>query len=444
MGSDAGVACTPTSLRILLIDDNPMDRELAARALHRLPEPLGMVDLVAVESWDAARPHLATSIFDVLLLDFNLPGMDGLSILNELAAESHPPVIMMTGQNDLQTAVEILRSGAYDYVQKTSSDIGPALRLAITRVVDRVRLERELAASHVRLASYASELEQKVESRTLLVLMQAAEIEASYLHAEDALRVKTQIIANLSHELRTPLHTIIGYTDVLEDDLPAKGGNAARATLTKVRGQVERLRAAIESLLTLAQLRNGRTDTTLTRFTCATFLDELRTDATRLNVDKGLILAFESPSPNVEVEHDHDKLRAIAYHLLSNAIKFTHNGRVTATFAATDAGLWLTIVDTGVGLPAEARQLLFEDFRQLDGSSTRAFDGLGLGLGIVKRFATLLGGSVTLESVLDTGTTVRVEIPLIRPSTPMPASTRTLSRRGKADRPRARPAGSRP
>lgn len=431
------------TLRVLLIEDDPLDRELAARALHRLPHPPGPAELVAVESWSEARRHLATSEFDVLLLDFNLPETNGLSVLKELAAGPHPPVIMMTGQENLEIAVETLRSGAYDYVQKTAADIGPALRLAVTRVVDRVRLEHDLAVSRARVEAYGLEIEQKVEARALLALMQAAEIEASYLRAEDAMRVKTEIIANLSHELRTPLHTITGYTDVLEDELPALGGDAARETLSKVRGQIGRLRDAVESLLTLAQLRTGKAHTTVSRFTCAGLLDELRADAARLNIDKGLTLEFHSPSPTVEIEHDRDKVRSIAYHLLSNAIKFTHTGSVTVTFTVGDTDLSLVVVDTGIGLPAEARQLVFEDFRQLDASTTRSFDGLGLGLGIVKRFTALLGGTVTLESVLDTGTTVRVEIPLISPakSTPAHAGPRARGGHGRAvDRPPTRTA----
>ena len=328
MHTDPEAFSTAMTLRVLLIEDDPIDRGLAARALDRLPAPPGPAELVAVESWSEAKTHLAASEFDVLLLDLNLPETGGLDILKQLGAAPHPPVIIMTGQEDLQIAVETLRSGAYDYVQKTAADIGPALRLAITRVVDRVRLERELAASCARLDVYAAELEQKVEARSQLVLTQAAEIEASYLRADDAMRVKGEIIANLSHELRSPLHTIAGYTDMLEDELPVRGGETARATLTKLRGQVGRLRRTVESLLTLAQLQTGNADTTLSRFTCAALLDDLRADATRLNGDKGLTIEFDSPSPTTEIEHDREKIRAIAYHLLSNAIKFTHTGSV--------------------------------------------------------------------------------------------------------------------
>ncbi len=156
---------------------------------------------------------------------------------------------------------------------------------------------------------------------------------------------------------------------------------------------------------------SGGTGLTASRFTCAAVLDELRWDAVPLNTDKGLELEFHAPPEAIEIEHDREKIQAIAYHLLNNAIKFTAAGHVVVTLATANDGISLTVADTGVGVPMEARPLMFEDFRQVDGSSTRRFDGLGLGLGIVKRFTALLGGTIALQSVPGIGTTVRVDIP---------------------------------
>ena len=173
------------AVRILLIDDSPVDRELARRALARLSAPPGPVELVGAGDWPEAVRHLEAAAFDLLVLDFNLPGVSGLDILRELATRPHPPVIMMTGQDDVTTAVETLRAGACDYVPK-SADAGPTLCLTVERVLERVRLEREVTEARARLAAYAAELEQKVAARTAVVRLQAAEIEALYLRAEEA------------------------------------------------------------------------------------------------------------------------------------------------------------------------------------------------------------------------------------------------------------------
>jgi signal transduction histidine kinase len=414
-------------IRVLLIDDSPVDRELATRALRTLDETLGPAEVIAVGSWTLAQPHLTAGGFDVMLLDYHLPDLDGLAILQELGRLPHPPVIMTTGQSDLGVAVATLRSGADDYVPK-SADAGPALRLAVERVIERVRLERELAESRSRLEAYAAELEAKVEARTAMVRAQASEIEALYLRSEEAARLKAEIIANLSHELRTPLNVIVGYHELLADEIAAVKGGEAHDILAKVRGQVDRLREVVQSLLTLAQLRAGAVGVTVSPFTCASLIEELRADTVLLNTEKGLALEWRSATGEVEVEHDREKIRAVAYHLLSNAIKFTDAGSVTVTLDAGASGeLALTVADTGVGFPPDARGLIFEDFRQLDGSSTRRFDGLGLGLGIVRRYTSLLGGTITLESAPGTGTTVRVVLPSQRRTSAALATTAPVS-----------------
>jgi signal transduction histidine kinase len=395
------------AIRILLIDDSPVDRELARRALCDLPVPPGPVELVSAGDLDEAMPHLIGGHFDVMLLDFNLPGRSGLEILRALDGTKRPPVIMTTGQQDVATAVETLRAGAHDYVVK-SADWAPALCLTIERVLKRVQLERELDESRHRLAVYAAELERKVETRTALVTAQAGEIERLYLKAEDAARLKSEIVANVSHEMRTPLNIMLGYTELLEGRLVEELPDAVDM-LAKIRSQTRHLHRLIESLLALGRLNAGVEDVLRVRFPLSWIGEVLQRDATFLN-EKGLTIAWQLDP--TEVEHDRDKVRMIAYHLLSNAIKFTHVGRVEVAITATPAGgLRLVVSDTGIGLSDEARKVVFEEFRQLDGSSTRRFDGLGLGLGIVKRYADLLGGTIAVESKPGAGTRFTVELP---------------------------------
>jgi len=398
-------------VRVLLIDDNPFDRELAGRGLGGLSAPPGPVELVGVGEWAEALPHLDAGGFDLLLLDYNLPGLSGLDILRELQGRPHPPVIMMTGQDDVATAVETLRAGAYDYVPK-SADWGPALCLGVERVLERVRLEREVAESRARLAAHAAELEQKVAARTALVRAQAVEIEELYLKGEEAARLKAEIVANVSHEFRTPLNIIAGYAELLAEHIPGDVAADAGGMLAKVRGQTERLRELVDSLLALNRLNAGSEGIRVGCFSLAGLMEQLRADAVALNANRGLTLQWKMPPGPCEVENDREKVRAIAYHLLTNAIKFTPAGRVEVTATKTAAGaIVLTVSDTGIGLPPEARAMIFDEFRQLDGSSTRRYEGLGLGLGIVKRYVALLEGAVRLESAPGKGTTIVVELP---------------------------------
>ena len=369
-------------IRILLIDDNPFDRELVRRGLRGLPTPPGPVELVGVGEWAEARPHLDAGGFDLLLLDYHLPGVTGLDVLRELRGRVHPPIVMMTGQDDIATAVETLRAGA---------------------------------ESRARLAVYAAELEQKVAARTAVVRAQAAEIEALYLRAEEAARLKEEIVANVSHEFRTPLNVILGYTDLLGERLPKEGGEAGEM-LAKVRGQAERLRELVESLLALRNVDAGGEGVVPSSFTLADFMEELRAEALRLSTDRALSFNWKVPPEPCEVEHDREKVRAIAYHLLTNAIKFTPSGEIEVAATRTaDGGIILTVRDTGIGVPPEARAVIFDDFRQLDGSSTRRYEGMGLGLGIVRRYTALLQGALRLDSTPGEGSCFRIILP-VRPA----------------------------
>ncbi len=394
------------SIRILVIDDSIYDRELTERALKKLAPPLGPAEVVGVADWREADRHVDAG-FDLMLLDYHLPAMNGLEVLRALHGRVHPPVIMMTGQNDVATAVETLRAGAADYVTK-GDDWAPSLCLAVERVIERVGLERELAESRAQLRAYASALEEKVETRTAVVRAQAVEIETLYLKVEETARLKAEIVANVSHELRTPLNAIFGYTELLEEHVAGEPAEMLGA----VRTQAERLHRLVESLLALGRLKTGSEGVVVTRFDLLELMEDLKIQAGVLNADRGLTLGWHGPTGSCPVAHDREKIRTIAYHLVNNAIKFTPVGNVDVACEATAAGgVVLTVRDTGIGFPEEARAVIFDDFRQLDGSTTRRYEGTGIGLGIVRRCAELLHGTIRSESAPGRGTTIVVTLP---------------------------------
>jgi DNA-binding NtrC family response regulator len=230
----------------LLVDDNRFDRELARWALARIGKPFGPLRVLEAQSWEEARPLFEEGRIDLVLLDFNLPGLCGLDVLEEVRGRSRSvPIVMLTGQDDVATAVATLRAGACDYVRK-GEDWASELSRAVERVLERVQLERQLADARERLAGYAAELERRVDRRTAVVRAQAAEIEALYRQAQETARANAAIVSNVSHELRTVLDAMLGHVEVLHDELAA---GSERSTLAVVRSQVEQCRALIEALL---------------------------------------------------------------------------------------------------------------------------------------------------------------------------------------------------
>ena len=399
------------TFRVLVVDDDPLDREIAVAALRGLTVPAGPADVTCVGDCAAARARLGDE-HDLVLLDVDLPDGRGLDLLRELSGGEHAPVIMLTAQRDVRTAIETLRAGAYDYVAKIGA-WGTALAMTVERVVERVGVERELAASRRQLARYATEVEHEVASRTTLVRAQAAKIEELCLELEQSARRKSELIASVSKGLRTPLDGILGYAELLEQRIPAHDLGEAHRMLAGVRGQADQLRQLVDSLLAPGGMNGGAETVMPCRFAVASVLDELRAEADVLAGDGAVRFEWRAQPPDAEVETDREKLGAIAYHLLSNAIELTPGGRIVVTMERGDDGrLILAVSDTGIGLAPEIRALVCDDVRRPDGSSSgHESIGLGLGLGIVKRYTALLRGSLRVESASGNGTTITVELP---------------------------------
>ena len=256
------------AIRVLVIDDSPMDQELARRALRDVPVPPGPVECVMAANWRDGETELAAGGANLVLLDYNLPGLSGLEILRQLRQRGvETPVIMLTGQQEIDTAVTMLREGARDYVPKSATS-GPLLCRTVERVLEQVRLERELADARARLAAYATALEEKVAARTAIVQAQAVEIEELYLRSEEAARLKGEILANVSHELRTPLNVVLGYTDLLQEELAQAGSPQAQDMLRTVRTHADRLDQLVQALLAL-RAGSGGSAPSVARFSCA-------------------------------------------------------------------------------------------------------------------------------------------------------------------------------
>ena len=227
----------------------------------------------------------------------------------------------------------------------------------------------------------------------------------------EANRLQAEFVANMSHELRTPLNVIIGYGDLLADEpgLPAEGD--AREFLGRIATAGRALHRLLESVLEYARLDRGHTAIIATRFPAARLLSELRDLCGDLRADGGVALAIQDTSDIVFIS-DYDRLYSILSNLLLNALKFTHAGRVELQLQRVGQQAEFIVRDTGIGIDADALAHVFEPFRQVDGSPTRIYGGVGLGLAIVRRNTELLRGEIEVESQLGAGTTFRIRVPV--------------------------------
>lgn len=371
-----------STLRLLIVDDDDVDR-LAVRRLLRRVRPGAVIE----ESTDRASAEAAirAGAFSCVLLDYNIPGTDGLRILEGIRrAGDHVPIIVLTGQGDEELAVTLMKAGASDYLNKNA--------------LTAERLDRSLR--------YALELHRAQQERAQLLEREQRARE----EAQAANRAKDEFLATLSHELRTPLNAVLGWTHILRrrplDD-------ATRHALDVIERNATAQARLIDDLLDVSRIITGkltlRVEPVDLRALSQAALDTLRPAAeakgVRLDAELEAVPAFHG---------DPQRLQQVLWNLLSNAVKFTGGGgEVSMGLAADRHAFRITVADTGAGIAPDVLPYVFDRFTQGDSTSTRAQPGLGLGLAIVRYLVELHGGTVSAESQgPGTGATFRVWLPI--------------------------------
>lgn len=235
-------------------------------------------------------------------------------------------------------------------------------------------------------------------------------LEAARAEAEESDRLKSAFLASMSHEIRTPLTAVIGFAELLSEEVP----DAQREMAEAIAGGGRRLLATLNSVLDLARLDAGRLSLALRPVDVA---DALRrgTDLLRpLAARRGLGLVYVGPDSLV-AHADEGALDRVLVNLLGNSIKFTEHGDVTVTLAPTPDALVLTVADTGIGMDEAFLPHVFSEFRQESEGEGRSHEGSGLGLAITRRLVELMGGTITVTSARGVGTTFTVRIPVAAP-----------------------------
>jgi signal transduction histidine kinase len=228
-----------------------------------------------------------------------------------------------------------------------------------------------------------------------------------------ASRLKSDFVATMSHELRTPLNIIMGYSEMLAEDVYPVGTATWREMLIRIQRASVELMELITATLDMGRLEAGRDTVMLGPVSMGQMFDEIAREVEPL-VPPTVHFVCTNHLAGEVVTTDGAKLKTVVKNLVGNALKFTTEGTVEVEAHADGEVLTVRVRDTGVGIAAEYLPVIFEMFRQVDGSTTRRYGGVGLGLHIVKRLVTLLGGSIDVESAVGTGSTFTLTIPVDR------------------------------
>jgi signal transduction histidine kinase len=349
---------------ILVVDDEMGPRE----SLKMILNPYYTVHVA--ERGGQALEVLSKFPIDLVTLDLKMPGFSGINVL-EKVKQYDPDIeaIIITGYGSLDTAIEGLRLGAFDYISKPF-DVNHILALV------KRGLERRNAKSKLR-------------------------------------QVKSDFLSNVSHELRTPLSVVVGFVYLLLNQVIGKLTEEQQKVLETVYRNSEELLELIDNVLWITSLNAGDAAATVEKFDARDVVQDVTQRYDKLLRQKGLGLKVELPEVPMTIISDRGKVERAFQNVFNNAVKFTLQGEISikARRSIDNGEIEFEICDTGIGIEKNKMDSIFEPFHQADGSIHRSFSGLGLGLTVARRMAEILGGRLEITSKPNVGTRVVMNFP---------------------------------
>jgi signal transduction histidine kinase len=395
--------------RILIVDDIPDNRILLSRRFERQGYRCAEAD-----SGEGALLAIEQQPFDVVLLDVMMPDLDGLEVLRRIRekySQEMLAVIMVTGRAESDDIVQALKLGANDYIVKPVD-----FAVALARV--GVQAGRKRAEEKVRLANQAlsranDDLERRIAERTAELVATNDQLRVAITEAQAANRAKDEFLATMSHELRTPLNGLVAMSHLLQR---TRLDEAQQKMTAVIRSSSDAMAQVVTDLLDALDLTTNELVLRPERIQLGDVMRQAAAEAQESAAAKGLTFRLDlDPAAEGAVQADGRRLRQVLGKLLGNAVKFADAGEVCLAVIRSPAEPDMVIVevrDTGIGIDPGVLEQLFRPFHQADGSHTRRFGGLGLGLAISRGIVERMGGSITATSQVGEGAVFRVELPL--------------------------------
>ena len=376
--------------RVLVVDDEKEIRAFLSKALSRL----GGFHVELADSGKEALCKLEKEPFDLVLTDLKMPKMDGLQLVAEIA-KSKPETltIMMTGHGTIDSALEAMKLGASDYITKP---------LNLDEMILRLRKALEEKQRFVRLKDFADQLEK------------------TNLELRKIDSMKSEFVSVASHELRTPLAAIKNAVQLMLSGKTGELNENQKQFLSMAERNINRLTNILNDLLDLSRIESGRIEFKFQNIKLQEII-ELAASSLGPHADvKSIQIDVELPQSLPAIYGDQEKIEQILTNLIGNAIKFTPDGGkilISAKCPHDEKGGYgdtvaISVKDTGIGIPAEHLDAIFEKFHQVEGSLHRSVSGTGLGLAITKGLVEAQQGGIGVESEIGKGSTFTFTLPV--------------------------------
>jgi two-component system sensor histidine kinase/response regulator len=383
---------------VLIIDDSLVNLML----LHNVLEQHNFRVIIA-ETGEQGLLLAKESMPDLILLDIIMPGWDGYETCQHIKQEaqlSQIPILFLSALGETDNKVQALQVGGVDYVSKPFQK---------EELLARVK-------THVELAHLRKNLEREVVNQTERVQMLYEALQLSYEKAQQASILKSQFLRNISHEFLTPMNIVLGMTEMLmeETELTEEQNYYAQAVMKAGK----QLMDILTNMLNFSQQFKGELKEVVTEFKLLDLVEKILKTFSATTKSKDLPIAYEiAPELMVPVRGNREQIYRVLSKLVENAIKFTEQGYVIIRIQALNSPeeqqwIYFEVIDTGIGIAKDKQHQLFEIFTQVDGSSTRAYDGMGMGLAVAKMFTENMGGQIGLKSELGQGSTFWFSVPL--------------------------------
>jgi signal transduction histidine kinase len=389
---------------VLLVDDQAMVGEAVRRML---------ADEINIDFHYCGDAAAAVAVVErlkptVILQDLVMPGVDGLTLMKRYranAATRDIPIIVLSNKEDPLVKKDSFAAGANDYLVKLPDKI---------ELIARIRLHSN---------AYLSQLQRDDAYRALRESQRQLTISNAALWTlnEDLVKatsVKSAFLASMSHEIRTPMNGVLGMATLLLDT-PLNPDQLELVEMIRQSGTT--LLTIINDILDLSKIESGRIDLEAAPFGVRQCLEDamqlLAPAAAERNLD--LVLLIDAAVPALGIG-DVTRLRQVLINLIGNAVKFTEQGGVVIAVNVEPSAepaairLHVAVTDTGIGIPAEKLDRLFQPFGQVDSSTTRRFGGTGLGLVISRHLAEIMGGELQVESAFPGGSTFHLRVTMAR------------------------------